>query len=295
MDLLSIIQTFSPYIIPSLIAIIAVLLGYHYQRSLSDREKRREAYLLGLRTVVRLQYLLAAGEELNYAHYYLRSQLAEGIQNIVSAPQRPGGTMDGQAAGLSNLRKLVQEYHLRVLSAAGIVGTKVEWSLGAHFKWDDSVNEELERVGLTMLAAFGSKRRELRGEFIACMHAILSSGKFTWFRSDKDQELAITNLLSCAAFLDKEVERTMNMSAPAPIDWKVVNSLVTDALNATTVELGTVRDIILDLEGISNKLNWPEDIRRKYQDDDALIEMAAKRARQAKFRSGARKPFQKGT
>jgi hypothetical protein len=295
MDLLSIIETFSPYIIPSLIAIIAVLLGYHYQRTLSDREKRRDAYLLGLSTVIRLQYLLAAGEEMNYAHHYLRKQLAEGIQSIVSTNQRIGGGMNNQGADLSHLREMVQEYHLRVLSAASIVGTKVEWSLGAHFKWDDSLNEELERVGLTMLVAFGQKRREIRAEFITVMHAILSSGKFTWFRYDKDQAEAITNLLGCAVFLDKEVERTMDMSAPAPIDWKVVNSLVSDALNATTSELGTVRDIILDLEGISNKLNWPEDVRAKYQDVDAIVEFAKARAAHTKFHFTAQIPKEKNS
>jgi hypothetical protein len=293
MDLLSTIETFSPYIVPSLIAVLAVLLGYHYQRSLSDREKRRDAYLLGLRTVVRLQYLLAAGEEMNYAHYYLRHQLAEGIQNIVATNQRPGSGMSGQSVSPSHLRELIQEYHLRVLSAASIAGTKVEWSLGANFKWDNSLNEELERVGLTMLVAFGSKRRELRAEFITCMHAILSSGKYTWFGYDKDQAVAITNLLSCAVFLDKEVERTMNMSAPAPIDWKVVNTLVSDALNATTLELGTVKDIILDLEGISNQLKWPEEIRKKYQGSDALIEMAIARAARSKVRLSAQVPSKK--
>lgn len=291
MSILDTVVTLAPYIIPGSVAIVAVFLGYNYQRDLYDREKRREAYLLGLRTVIRLQYLLAAGEEMNYAYCMVRKQVIEGMQKIFSSNQM-GYAKNSSDMDLPRLKGLVNEYHLRVMSAASIVGTTVDTSLASHFKLDEGISEEMERVGVAMTVAFGSKRREIRAEFITCMHAILSSGKFTWFRYDKAQHAAITNLLSCAVFLDKEVERTMDMQVPAPIDWTVVNSLVSDALNATTTELGTVRDIILDLEGISSQLKWPDDVRARHQDSVALREMKKVGASDSKYHFTARIPLE---
>lgn len=223
---------------PLLVALFAVRLGYRYQRVLSDRESRRQAYISLMGHLSRMMDCIEQAEHLSFIRYTLH---------------RPPSQDPKSSANVAAL-----EY---ILSALADLGATLdpERAWARITEWDPNGPDDLTQfvggypgyIWSLIHARFEEERRLVRDEGPRILVGRPPLGRARYHRSTF---VALRPLV----FQLVQVYHAITPEVPARVEWKPINQLYFAFQKSLVRDLGVGTAVGVTLIQFRERLPWPE-------------------------------------
>ena len=207
------------FLAPLIVALVAVWLGYLYQKEVFDREARREAYLKGYSALFRLTELISLEEQTEY--------LVWSTLKVLSRESAEAETKLRQA-----------NRFIQVLSStAGLLGLDTDFTLmsGSDLLSNPSSSEELSGRIIGRLRFEAEQRRQKLGDAIIGASSGAKLGLF--HRSVKPWKVIETELHT-GNYLMAVFQSLSDPKSPCRVDWGRVDAMMSDLQTIAAEDLG---------------------------------------------------------
>jgi hypothetical protein len=225
---------------PLVVALFAVWLGYVYQQRVSDRDLRRQSYVVAVGLLGEYSELVEVLERLSFAAVSYIRFLAKSV-------------VSPSVGDEDKLKKLRVELD----TAVSLTGASPEWDTVG----DSDSPAGKEPVNLRLPEAWSAllrRQNELRVQFNRQVLLAISSTRIGVFHHPYSAIEAINRLEAAFSLIDREFYRPNTPSSPHRVDWSPIDRAVSAAWNLALKDIRIIDHMSFHITHQRERIPWED-------------------------------------
>jgi len=226
---------------PLAVALLAVWLGYLYQRKVFDRDKRRDSYIEAYSTLTRMTELVSHQEAVEFQSWFSKQMLT--TKRISSGP----------------LLARIDSYFREMAWRGGLLGIEVDYSI-LDPKDPKVPNEKLGRLPQQIMGRLLFEEEQLRQRMQRAILMVSSGTRVGIFHHPTKTIDVISKEIRAWSYLEAVFFSLVDPDSPCRVDWSGVDGMLSSVKTAAFQEIGITDHMRLTDVWSRRGVPWPAEI-----------------------------------